>query len=193
MRHPFIFCLVVLLCFAFPVAAQAQDAAIDEKRQLINELIKLTESTVNFKQEFMESFEDQRRISRQAMADEDLPLEKKEDRERLNASMDRMFARITERVSKEIDFDAYANKFLYETYDKHYSVSEIKELIVFYKSPIGQKVLKAMPLILSDSKKAAEAELLPKIMKITKEITDEEMKEIMKEFESLTDEDTSDT
>jgi uncharacterized protein len=43
---------------------------------------------------------------------------------------------------------------MYSVYDRLFSPEEIKELLQFYKSPLGQKVIQAMPIL---TKEAAEA------------------------------------
>jgi uncharacterized protein len=35
-------------------------------------------------------------------------------------------------------------------YAKHFSVQELRELLAFYKSPIGKKALQTMPLVMAD-------------------------------------------
>ena len=39
-------------------------------------------------------------------------------------------------------------------YDRHFSDEEIKGLIVFYQSPLGQKTISAMPQVVSESQQA---------------------------------------
>jgi uncharacterized protein len=38
-----------------------------------------------------------------------------------------------------------------EVYKKHFTSAEIKQLIAFYESPIGQKLVEKQPLVLTDS------------------------------------------
>jgi hypothetical protein len=41
-------------------------------------------------------------------------------------------------------------------YAKHYTHEEIKELIAFYESPLGRKVLSTMPVLLAESAEIAQ-------------------------------------
>jgi uncharacterized protein len=41
-------------------------------------------------------------------------------------------------------------------YAKHFTEQELKELVAFYKSPLGQKMLKEEPLALDQSMKKAQ-------------------------------------
>lgn len=51
---------------------------------------------------------------------------------------------------KEVSVDELTDRLL-PIYDRHLSPAEVKELIRFYESPIGKKVLAAMPAITSES------------------------------------------
>ncbi len=51
-------------------------------------------------------------------------------------------------------------------YTKGFSEAELKELIAFYKSPLGQKVLKQMPALFSESMKMTQAKLEPVVPQI---------------------------
>lgn len=51
---------------------------------------------------------------------------------------------------KEVSVDELTDRLL-PIYDRHLSSAEVKELIRFYESPIGKKVLAAMPAITSES------------------------------------------
>lgn len=51
---------------------------------------------------------------------------------------------------KEVSADELTERLL-PIYDRHLSPAEVKELIRFYESPLGKKVLAAMPAITSES------------------------------------------
>jgi hypothetical protein len=51
---------------------------------------------------------------------------------------------------KEVSVDELTDRLL-PIYDRHLSPAEVKELIRFYESPIGKKVLAAMPAITAES------------------------------------------
>lgn len=51
-------------------------------------------------------------------------------------------------------------------YTKGFSETELNELIAFYKSPLGQKVLKQMPALFSESMKMTQSKLEPVVPQI---------------------------
>lgn len=55
-----------------------------------------------------------------------------------------------DKVLTTIDFDEFIMLYV-PIYDKHFTHSEIKELIAYHESPIGKKVIEKQPLIMADS------------------------------------------
>lgn len=51
---------------------------------------------------------------------------------------------------KEVKFDGLLDQ-LIPIYDKYYSDTEIKELLQFYQSPVGQKVIATLPAITQEA------------------------------------------
>ncbi len=56
---------------------------------------------------------------------------------------------------KQITEDAFIQMIM-PIYDKHFSHQEINELIAFYKTPIGQKSTKELPLVMQESMTAGQ-------------------------------------
>lgn len=74
-----------------------------------------------------------------------------------------------EEFSKEMSPEKFAELYV-PIYNKYYNETEIDELIKFYNTPLGKKVLEVMPLILKESMEAGRkmgeetsAELMKKI------------------------------
>jgi hypothetical protein len=55
-----------------------------------------------------------------------------------------------EELKRVLDLDDVMNE-LVPVYDQYFTAQDLQELIAFYESPLGQKVLKTAPLILKDS------------------------------------------
>ena len=60
-----------------------------------------------------------------------------------------------EEVSKEFDADQLI-KMIIPIYDKHFSEKEIDEMVTFYKSSVGKKLVSQLPSILTESMQAGE-------------------------------------
>jgi len=55
-----------------------------------------------------------------------------------------------EELKRVLNLDDVMNE-LVPVYEQYFTVQDLQELIAFYESPLGQKVLKTAPLILKDS------------------------------------------
>mgnify|MGYP005607049363 FL=1 len=62
-------------------------------------------------------------------------------------------------------------------YTNGFSEAELNQLIAFYKSPLGQKVLKQMPALFSESMKMTQARLEPAVPQI-QQLLDQMTKEL---------------
>jgi len=62
----------------------------------------------------------------------------------------------------------------YPLYDKFFTEDELKGLLSFYKSPVGQKSIVVMPALMQESMQRASEMILPKIEPIITEVLEEE-------------------
>jgi hypothetical protein len=60
-----------------------------------------------------------------------------------------------EELKKEVKAEDFENMIL-PIYDKYYSESDIDQLIVFYNSPIGKKMISTMPQVMQESMTAGQ-------------------------------------
>lgn len=195
MRYIGIFAVLLTLVFSVNAQTATEKTISESKRLLLTELVNLTQEGVDYKKEFAKGIEDQKRI----MASFDLKLpeskiglsieEQKKIKAETEAEVNLLFEQVIERVNKEVDFTSVISKALFEIYDQQFSEEDIKELIIFYRSPIGRKLTKVTPIIDEGLLKSVEKNILPKIAEITSEIMDKWLKERMekleKELESL--------
>ena len=70
---------------------------------------------------------------------------------------------------KEFDVNRVL-EFQVESYDKHFTASEIKGILAFYESPTGKKMLQELPAIMQ--------EMMTKSMQMAQEINDKIMKKL---------------
>lgn len=88
-----------------------------------------------------------------------------------NATFNKKF---TQKFVGAINFQDYINEVFYPLYDKFFTVEELKQLLAFYKSPIGQKFNSISPEFSAESIKMAQNYLLPRIDGIMKELMTED-------------------
>ena len=58
-------------------------------------------------------------------------------------------------ILKEVNPDALV-KLIIPIYEKYYTEDDIKKVIEFYQSPVGQKMISTMPQLMQESMKAGE-------------------------------------
>ena len=77
-------------------------------------------------------------------------------------------------MKQKIDLAQIVDSVMYSLYDKYFNVTELKELVHFYKSPVGEKFVKLMPQIYQESSAKTNDILLPKIQEVIREAAKEE-------------------
>jgi hypothetical protein len=85
------------------------------------------------------------------------------------------FALFRERAAKT-DFAAILHEAFIRIYAKHFSESELADLVSFYASPTGLKMIDAMPLLMRDGMQAGVELVSPKIEKLMSDVRDEQEK-----------------
>ena len=70
-----------------------------------------------------------------------------------------------------------------ELYDKYFTEGEIKDLIVFYKSPTGKKTIDVLPKMFAESITNTMDAVKPKVLEIMAELVQEETERVKKELE----------
>jgi len=171
---------------AVPDAAETSDSSdssastsveIDaDKRAAINELIEVTELTkrIEFiRQSFWHSAQ---RVFQQA-AFQSLrkdPALKDASRDELiakvNARADELTRKYQEMFTRRIDLDSLVKKVATDVYARHFSASEIRDIITFYKTPTGKKARELMPKIARESMIETKDLMKPELNAIVTEI-----------------------
>ncbi|SDT98503.1 hypothetical protein SAMN05216296_1072 [Pseudomonas pohangensis] len=81
------------------------------------------------------------------------------------AVLERYQAKADATLDKAVGWDKLEPEMV-KLYTKGFSEAELNELITFYKSPLGQKVLKQMPALFAESMKMTQAKLEPVVPQI---------------------------
>lgn len=72
----------------------------------------------------------------------------------------------------------FVEETMYPLYSKFFSEKELADMVTFYKSPTGQKLVEQMPNLMLESFKITEEKFLPRIQKIAEEIIQERIDSI---------------
>lgn len=174
--------IVVSVAFGIHIKAQTPAPISDEKRKLIADLManmKIEEQTSKMSDEVLKMYE-KAYPTMFANTIDQLSGFSSDEKSQMKAKMIEGYlelsAKFRKRLPEVINYAEFIQETFYPLYDKYYSEQELKDMIAFYKSSTGQKVVASTPLIASEST-AASLKLLPKIMALMDELLKEQVNE----------------
>jgi hypothetical protein len=176
-----------LALLTFAPAALGQQPAVDEKRQVIRELVDVmqAEQTVQKTADaMMKQMSEQypKLLSDLAKERSDLTPEQRDRIQRQTArSFTRFSATFKERLGDVYSSPEFFEKVYYPAYAKYYSESELRHMLVFYRSPTGQKVLHVLPEFTGDILKSTFDVLGPRVEEIVQETLKQELERLKNE------------
>ena len=135
------YCLLLALISITPVAAEE---LTEQKKQLIDEMMTITgvaNSTTLFARAFIDQYSN---ILKKTQPDI--------DPQAFAIIKDETLAVMREQVEKE----GIIQKMYHPIYHKYLTEADLRELIAFYQTPVGQKMVTTMPLIVQESMLAGE-------------------------------------
>lgn len=175
-----------------PTNAPQTEANISPQKQaLIAELLRLmntrkqTEDVINA---MMDEFE--RQIPEIVLSEISDSLSKltKEEQEELRVKVTQsaleMGQRFREAFSKKLDF-AKLDEITSAVYGKYFSEIELSDLIAFYKSNGGQRLLEIMPQMLAESMQRSQELMMPIMKNVMHDISSEETQRFQKEVTAI--------
>jgi hypothetical protein len=176
--------LATLIAACFVSSANAQSGISDEKRKLIAEMVtvfKMESQMAQITDSILQEMEKTFPIGYAAAIDarNDLtPVEKA----KIKTASAEVFVSVSQkfraRLAATIDFKKYIEESVYPLYDRLYTEQELKDLITFYRTPTGQKVIETLPRLVAESQETAREKLLPQIIPVIQQVMAEEMERV---------------
>jgi len=188
---------ILFVTFTCSLAQEQESAGAQtmtpEKRALIVELLEVTDSKRNALA-FYKAMLDQQEAQMPDVIWQSLASNKEiqglssDEKARLRKEMLETSAvtnkRLRELFSKRIDFTQIVEDIAYDLYSKYFTEAEIKDLVIFYKSPTGKKSIELSPKMFAESLSTAMARINPKVLEIMTELSNEEAERIKKELQT---------
>lgn len=165
-----------------------------EKRALIRAILDLTNSTQGTKTMLNAQFDQMDRhlpdLEWKAIAESaDITKLSIEQRNAIRAKMNERLAKTSKRMrevfEQRIDLKQMIEDMSYPLYDKYFSESELRDLVTFYKSGTGKRVIEVMPALLAESVTRSMEIMLPKIQEVVREVQEADSKEYEEYIETL--------
>ncbi|REJ77988.1 MAG: DUF2059 domain-containing protein [Acidobacteria bacterium] len=168
----------VLLLLIFSGIANAQQDISDSKRKLINDFLEATDIR-NQIEGITDSMLRSMEITYPLMVQDSLEgsdlteAEKNMMSSLIEESYVAFSERFRERLPGSVDFGKYIDDVIVPLYDRHFTENEIRELVDFYRTPTGKKLIRITPQLTDESLEIAREYLTPKLMKLAKEVLEE--------------------
>ena len=91
------------------------------------------------------------------------------------AIFDKYYGDMTTVLKTEMSW-AKMQPMMVNVYDKHFSEQEIADMLAFYKTDTGQKILEKMPVVMQESMQMSQSlmkDAMPKIQTLAQQLNDE--------------------
>jgi hypothetical protein len=170
--------LFVFLCC---VPTFAQDTVSPQKKALIQEFLEATggkKAANEMIDLMMRAQEAETAKMMESMVDDDKNLsaaEKNELKKTMTESAERTSEHIRKFFAERLNFGEVMEEMMVPLYDKHFTESELRDLVTFYRSPTGQKMVASMPSLMMDTIGAVSEKIVPKLQEFMKEAAEAEM------------------
>ncbi|MBM0740814.1 DUF2059 domain-containing protein [Phormidium sp. CLA17] len=166
--------LLITSTWAGSVSAQAVPSP---KRALIRELLELTQAGESANAILSQSLAQMEAELPKLLSGflKDSGLQGDALEKQTNDTALRIIQRYRERVPKVLDMKQITEQISYSLYEKFYTEAELKDVIAFYKTPTGQKVITTTPRLMSESIRLSNQLVLPKMTNLIQEIVKEEI------------------
>jgi hypothetical protein len=161
MKKIIVLILAALLTFSFAFSVAAQE---DTRRAMVEKLMVLTKQDRLYEQVFPQF--------KQLVLQQVKQLNVTPDQSPL---IDKFWNKMFDLMKEEMSWEKTKEDFI-QLYISVYTEEELQELIKFYESPVGQKMIAKMPLLMQQTMAISQkytANMMPKIQKMVKELVDE--------------------
>lgn len=177
--------LSVLLLFVAASVADAQATTASDKRAVAQELLTTIGATQTAKAIFQSLISQYStalaKDSVEAFEKRPWPLQSREKAKALAQEFYKNLSdRLRDEVPRRIRYDEMVTDIYLDSYETYFSESEMRELISFYKSPVGQKFLSFGPAMSGAIQQRTARELEPLTLSVTREIVEDELKSLKK-------------
>jgi len=189
MKKVFLTVLTVAVIAFTGSSSFSQQKVSPEKEALIKELLVVSGAAKGAKDaadmmSAIQKGESEKMIASMIDNDKTLSAAEKEQLKKTTIdSVGRITHRVDEFFEKEFDLTKAIDEISVPIYDKHFTDSEIRELITFYRSPVGQKVITAMPELMMEMMTGFMEKLGPKLRDFLNRVTEEEFTALKKSSE----------
>ncbi|MFN7948570.1 MAG: DUF2059 domain-containing protein [Blastocatellia bacterium] len=181
--------LMLSVLLLLPVAAHGQETVKPEKRELIRQLIVVTNvkalslAGMDSLMKQMDNLMPQILEKSIPNSDQVSPEVKKSISKIIVQFSERVSARFRRELPEKINFDEVIEQIYLPLYDKYFNEEDLKALIAFYQSPAGKKFTSVGVQLQQEAVQRSGELFLPKVLEIVEGITKQEEPRLREEVE----------
>jgi hypothetical protein len=113
-------------------------------------------------------------------SESDLSVEEKQALQEHLADFDRFAGVFSERFAERIDLDAVLEAVYVPLYDRYFEETELREIVAFYRTPAGRKMIAVLPSLMQDGLESTVPLVQPKVMALVGEILADRRMELLR-------------
>lgn len=103
------------------------------------------------------------------------PTEERATLAELNKKTGSLIAQFSQAVQTEITYEEVSERIYYPLYDRYFTENDLRSLIAFYQTPIGEKLIAVSPQLIQTSIELSNQVYLPRMIKILNRLVKEEV------------------
>ncbi len=176
----FLFLAAVIFIFGGSTSFAQQTVSL-EKQALIREFLEVTggQKRANEMVEMMVAFQEKEMPKMLASLIENdkslTPAQKQEMRRTTTETAEQVSRRYREFFTQKLNIGQMLEEVSYPIYEKNLTEGELRDLIAFYKTPTGQKIIAVAPKMTIEAMLAFSEKLTPKLQEFMKEKAEAEL------------------
>lgn len=154
------------------VESSAPKPISQEKQSLIRQLLEMTGGRQQYEQtqqilmmhmqQQMQPMIEQTVNSNTSLS----PAEREVLTTRLTNNIDSIITQFSEALSTEVTYDELLERVYYPVYDQYFTEADLRDLIAFYETPIGEKLLTVTPELLQTSLQLSSQVYMPVVTEV---------------------------
>ena len=103
------------------------------------------------------------------------PAQKSKMKKEMIESSERSSNRVREFFSEQLNIGELVEEITVPVYDKHFTENELQDLINFYRTPTGKKLVSVTPMMALETMGAFSEKVMPKLQEFMKKAVDSEL------------------
>lgn len=148
-----------------------------EKRALIDQLMEITGGRKLYEQTMAVTLEQARMSLPQILQGMTGTQTTPSQQSAFETQSQQIFDKLAARMMAAVTFDELMSEVYYPLYDKYFTVEDLQDIIAFYQTPTGQRLIQSQPQLMREATERSTALMTPRLIEIMQETLQEELRQ----------------